>query len=214
MAWVPPTQQLSYNYSEGYYSPSNIVRGNDGYYYALMSATPIPLAAGWCAMRTPQLGDPTSWRAWDGTGFNLRMTSPYVTGSAAPACQPLQKNMASGHLVYSTYIGRYVQVAQSQQWIGGRKVCGIYFSLSSDLVHWSEEQLLAETNAFDDCSLTPTDPSVLETKHQGYASIIDHEDTTINFERTGRNAYLYYTRFNDGDDRDIVRVPITFTRTD
>ena len=214
MAWVPPTQQLPYNYSEGYYSPSNIVRANDGYYYALMSATPIPLAAGWCAMRTPQLGDPASWRAWDGTGFNLRMTSPYVTGSAAPACQPLQKNMASGHLVYSTYIGRYVQVAQSQQWIGGRMVCGIYFSLSSDLVHWSGEQLLAETNAFEGCSLTPGDPGVLETKHQGYASIVDHEDTTTNFERTGRNAYLYYTRINDGDDRDIVRVPITFTRVD
>jgi hypothetical protein len=214
-AWVPPTQQASYYYSEGYYSPSNIVRANDGYYYALMSATPIPFAAGWCVMRTPQLGDPTSWRAWDGTGFNLRMTSPYVTGSAAPVCQPLQKSMASGHLVYNTYIGRYVQVAQSQQWIGGRKVCGIYFSLSSDLVHWSAEQLLAETNAFDDCSLTPTDPSVLETKRQMYSSIIDHEDTTINFERTGRNAYLYYTRFNDGGlDRDLVRVPITFTRVE
>jgi hypothetical protein len=56
---------------------------------------------------------------------------------------------------------------------------------------------------------------VLETKHQGYASIIDHEDTTINFERTGRTAYLYYTRFNDGGlDRDLVRVPITFSRID
>ena len=215
IAWVPPTQQASYYYSEGYYSPSNIVRGNDGYYYALMSATPVPPYAGWCAMRTPQLGDPASWRAWDGTGFNLRMASPYITGGAAPACQPLQKNMASGHLVYSTYIGRYLQVAQSQQWIGGRKVCGIYFSLSSDLVHWSEEQLLAETNTFEGCSLTPTDPGVLETKRQMYSSIIDHGDTTINFERAGRNAYLYYTRFNDGGlDRDLVRVPITFTRVD
>ena len=215
IAWVPPTEQASYYYSEGYYSPTNIVRGNDGYYYALMSATPVPLEGGWCAMRTPQLGDPASWRAWDGTGFNLRMTSPYVTGSAAPACQPLQKNMASGHLVYSTYIGRYVQVAQSQQWIGGRMVCGIYFSLSSDLVHWSEEQLLAETNAFEGCSLTPGDPDVLETTRQMYSSIIDHADTTINFERTGANAYLYYTRLNDGGlDRDIVRVPITFTRID
>jgi hypothetical protein len=215
IAWIPPTEQASYYYSEGYYSPTNIVRGNDGYYYALMSATPVPLEGGWCAIRTAQPGDPASWRAWDGTGFNLRMTSPYVTGSAAPACKPLQKNMASGHLVYSTYIGRYVQVAQSQQWIDGRMVCGIYFSLSSDLVHWSEEQLLAETNAFEGCSLTPGDPGVLETTRQMYSSIIDHEDTTINFERTGRNAYLYYTRLNDGGlDRDIVRVPITFTRID
>jgi hypothetical protein len=48
-----------------------------------------------------------------------------------------------------------------------------------------------------------------------YSSIIDHGDTTINFERTGANAHLYYTRLNDGGlDRDIVRVPITFTRID
>jgi hypothetical protein len=37
----------------------------------------------------------------------------------------------------------------------------------------------------------------------------------MNFERAGRTAYLYYTRFDDaGLDRDLVRVPITFTRVD
>ena len=102
--------------------------------------------------------------------------------------------MAGGHLVYSTYMGRYVQVAQSQHGLGGRMVCGIYFSLSADLVHWSDEQLLRR-NQVEVCSLTPGDPGVLETKHQGYPSIVDHEDTTTNFERTGRNAYLYYTRY-------------------
>jgi len=152
----------------------------------------------------------------------VQMTSPYVTGVPAPVCQPLQKPMASGHLVYSTYIGRFLQVAQNQQWIGGRNVCGIYFSLSSDLVHWSEQQLLAETNAFADCSLPSNDPSVLETKYQMYSSIIDHGDVTINFERIGRTPYLYYTRFNRVTmedpqywyDRDVVRVPLTFTRLD
>ena len=37
---------------------------------------------GLCVFRTRTLGDPTSWRAWDGSGFNLRMASPYVTGPA------------------------------------------------------------------------------------------------------------------------------------
>ena len=31
-----------------------------------------------------------------------------------------------------------------------------------------------------------------------YPSLVDHGDTTVNVERAGRNAYLYYTRFNDG----------------
>jgi hypothetical protein len=46
-----------------------------------------------------------------------------------------------------------------------------------------------------------------------YPSIIDHEDSTTNFERPGRTPYLYYTRSNGGYwlDRDLVRVPLTFT---
>jgi hypothetical protein len=48
-----------------------------------------------------------------------------------------------------------------------------------------------------------------------YVSLIDHADTTINFERPGRTPYLYYVRFNDdGADRQVVRVPLTFTRLD
>jgi hypothetical protein len=48
-----------------------------------------------------------------------------------------------------------------------------------------------------------------------YVTLIDHADTTINFERPGRTPYLYYVRFNDGGvDRDLVRVPLTFTRLD
>jgi len=214
LAWVAPAQPVTDWYVEGYFAPTNIVRANDGYYYALTSVTPSPLGpGGWCVMRTSQLDDPATWRAWDGTGFNLRMTSPYVTGSPAPVCQPLQKTMASGHLVYSTYIGRFLHVAQNVQWIGGRNVCGIYFSLSSDLVHWSEHQLLAETFAFDDCKLQPSDPGVLETMHQGYASIIDHGDTTINFERAGRTPYLYYARETPTGPQ-VVRVPLTFTLLD
>jgi hypothetical protein len=219
--WVAPTPGATspsgFFFAEGYRAPSNIVRSDDGYYYALFESVPDKYQSlGYlCVMRSDKLDDPTSWRAWDGTGFNLRMTSPYVTGGSAPSCAGLSKYNSSGHLTYNDYLKRYMQVAQSVQWIDGRNVCGIFFALSPDLVHWSEQQLLAETNAFDNCSLTPTDPSVLETKHQGYASIIDHGDTTINFERAGRSAYLYYTRFNDGGlDRDLIRVPITFTRVD
>ena len=44
-------------------------------------------------------------------------------------------------------------------------------------------------------------------------SIVDHADSTTNFERPGRTPYLYYTRHNGGYwlDRDLVRVPLTFT---
>jgi hypothetical protein len=51
--------------------------------------------------------------------------------------------------------------------------------------------------------------------------LIDHADATANFENPGRMPYLYYVRFNRSVndplywlDRDLVRVPLTFTRLD
>lgn len=215
---MPPQQQASYYFVEGYMAPTNIVQGGDGYYYTLMTAIPYPLWSeqnGLCVIRTDKLGEPASWRAWDGNGFNLRMTSPYVTGSAAPVCTFLKTDMASGHLVFNTYLSRYMQVAQFRKLIDGRDVCGVFYSLSADLIHWSEQQLLAEAIAFDDCPTDPQGQGVLEAVKVGYSSIIDHADTTVNFEKAGRTPYLYYTRFNDGGlDRDVIRVPLTFTRLD
>ena len=47
-----------------------------------------------------------------------------------------------------------------------------------------------------------------------YPYLVDRADTTVNFETMGRTPHLYHARFNDGGlDRDLVRVPLTFTRT-
>ncbi len=219
--WVPPppgvTSPSGYWFADGYRAPTNVVRAGDGYYYSLIELFPSIFSdsRGVCVMRTDRLDDPTSWRAWDGSGFNLRMTSPYVTGSAAPMCTFVSRQidgMGGGHIVYSTYLSRYVLVALTGGLVDGR--CGYIISLSSDLIHWSELQLLVEAKVVFCPTVTPG-PGAIETFPTQYPSLVDHGDTTINFERAGRNAYLYYTRFNDGGlDRDLVRVPITFTRVD
>jgi len=227
--WVPPSTPLADGQwvMEGYFDPTNIVRANDGYYYALMTTIPSkywwdsPSPLGLCTFRTDNLDDPASWRAWDGNGFNLRMTSPYVTGSPAPACalffEPIRD---SGHMVYSTYLNRFIHVAPSATDIGGRKVCGFYFALSADLLHWSAQQLLIEAKS-NNCVSDLPGPNMLEPVPVQYPSIVDHADTTINFERAGRTTYLYYSRFRSVDygplysvDRDLVRVPLTFTLQD
>jgi hypothetical protein len=193
------------------------VRASDGYYYSLFELYPTKFAdsGGLCVMRTDRLDDPGSWRAWDGNGFNLRMSSPYVTGGAAPMCTYLRiGGMGGGHIVYSTYLSRYVLVAPTGGQIDGRSVCGYFISLSTDLIHWSRPQLLVEAKLTYCPTVTPG-PGAVETLPTLYPSLVDHGDTTINFERAGRTAYLYYTRFNDGGlDRDLVRVPITFSRID
>jgi len=223
--WTPPGPETppQPQYVEGYFEPSNIIRGPDDYYYALFWAYPYyedvsATAAHECIMRTRTLGDPTSWRAWDGEGFNLPMPSPYASGSEVEPCIETPSASAFGRplgntwsLTYNTYLGRYMWVGEESIWQDDELVCGVYFSTSLDLIHWSEAQLIAEAILWCD----PPTSNGLEPVRIQYPSIIDHEDSTINFERPGRTVYLYYTRHNDDWlDRDLVRVPVTFTRSE
>lgn len=220
-AWVPPAAgvpPVGNGSVEGYFNPSNIVHAADGYFYSFLAAIPAKnwtAAQGLCVFRTNTLGDPSTWRAWDGNGFSLRMTSPYVTGQSAPVCAFLHTLMTHGQVVYNTYLERYLYVSVSQGPfdVNGRMTCGFFYALSSDLIHWSEHRLLVEASL----SWCPADTSragVLEPVNVGYPAIVDHADTTINFEKAGRTPHLYYTRMNDGGlDRDLVRVPLTLTRT-
>ena len=220
--WVPPPPGVpspsGFFFADGYRAPTSIVRGPGGYYYSLIELFPSKFSEDRvvCVMRTDNLHDPASWRAWDGNGFDLRMTSPYVTGETAPLCTGLKgiSGMGGGHLVFSTYLQRYFLVAPTGGWIDNRSVCGFFYSLSADLVHWSAPRLLVEAKLTYCPGVTPG-PAAVESFPTLYPSLVDHADTTANFERIGTSAYLYYTRFNDGAlDRDLVRVPLTFTRVD
>jgi hypothetical protein len=213
--WVPPPSPGT-PATEGYFHATNIVRGPDDFYYNLFMAIPVQSGPGGaCAMRTQTLSEPASWRAWDGTGFNLPLESPYVTGTPTTACSFLPQNLdyilpsnSTSSLTYNTHIERYMLVFEAETIHG----CGVYGSTSSDLVHWGELQFLIRAH-WHSCTLDPNTPGNLEPVSIGYSSIIDHADSTTNFERPGRTPYLYYTRFNDGWglDRDLVRVPLTFT---
>jgi hypothetical protein len=227
-AWVPPLpgdQPSSIYFPQGKfcegYGPSGIVRRSDGYFYGALHAVPSksdPANSGMCLVRTDRLDDPASWRAWDGSGFNLRLTSPYVTGRPGPMCR-LYRFFGMGSY-YSTYFDRYIGVAMGGQIVDGKQVCGVYVNLSADLFHWSPGQLIAEANSLA-CTAATQKPGQLEPVVIDYLALIDHADPTVNFERPGRTPHLYYVRFNRDRsdplfwyDRDVVRVPLTFTRLD
>lgn len=215
-AWTPPPAIPSPGeyYFQGYQGPSNIVKSpKDGYYYALVSLSPAVGEVGRiCLMRTQNLDDPTSWRSWDGSGFNLRMTSPYVTGVPGSVCANLPTATGDHTLTYNTYLDRYLLVNGGVTMVDGKSACGYHYSLSADLIHWSEPRLMAKAR-IGDCPSTPQ-PGELEAVAVGGPGLVDHDDTTVNFERSGRSPHLYYVRFNDGGlDRDLMRVQVTFTRT-
>ena len=223
-AWVPPTPSTPTSpispgkYFEGYQPPLNVFRALDGYYYASLWTTPSkeePSNMWPCAIRTDNLDDPASWRAWDGSEFNLRLTSPYVTGTPGPLCGRLWSPLGD---YYNTYFQRYIRVYSSREWLEDKWVCGVFLRLSANLFVWSPPQLIAQI-LDDRCAFDPQKPGLLESGRVMYVTLIDHSDPTVNFERPGKTPYVYYVRFNRSDisdplywfDRDVVRVPLTFT---
>jgi hypothetical protein len=193
----------------GYFNPSNIVEGQDNFYYSIMPA--LDRSGNWatCVMRTQTLDYPTSWRAWDGTGFSLQMTSPY-TSPAPASCASIGGFSGQPTLTYNTYLQKYMMFGESA--VGGptEVVGGFFYALSADLINWTPARFIRAAYIPWCCF----DWSRTDAIAAVYPSIIDHADSTPNFERPGRTPYLYYTRPNDFPgrrdlDRDLVRVPMT-----
>jgi len=191
----------------GYFNPSNIILAPDNFYYSAFIAIDRTGNQGVCVMRTQTIGNPASWRAWDGSAFNLQMTSPY-TGPAPAMCTLVRAGGVVGSLTYNTYLGKYMLVSEDVLGGTGPFLCGFDYSLSPDLIHWTPLRLIRAESLpfFPSCQPTGGNTAT------AYPSIIDHTDATTNFEMPGRTPYLYFTRFNDLSlNRDLVRVPITIT---
>jgi len=92
--------------------------------------------------------------------------------------------------------------------VGNPPVCGAGYALSSDLIHWTPVQIMLTAYFPSHPPCQPPSGSSASV----YFSIIDHSDTSVNFENSGQTPFLYYTRFNDlGLNRDLVRVPLVIT---
>lgn len=192
---------------------STIIRHpNDGYYYALLQRDQHPAddsidVQGTCVMRTDTLNDPDSWRAWDGEGFNMRFPDPYRTTIPDPDrswCEPVSPagtGALTRNLSYNTFLEQFVVVGTT---LAGPSGPGFYFSLSGNLVEWSAPRLIMEVETRQ--TAAPGEPFL------AYPTLIDPDDSSRNFERPGKRAYLYYTRFNRDapTDNDLVRVPVEF----
>src|ERR1700680_1893402 len=192
----------------GYFFPSNILLAGDGFFYSLFLATDRTGSSLSCLIRTQPLGDPASWRAWDGTGFNLQMTSPYV-GPASAMCSPVASPpnvLPQPTLTYNTYLQKYMVISGGEVAGPSDPLCGFFYTLSSDLINWAPLRLVLEAHVPWNAQCSPNGINAT------FFSFIDHDDPTINFERPGRTPHLYFTRFNDSSfDRDLVRVPVTIT---
>lgn len=200
----------------GLFSPSNIVSGPDGHWYALAKVgAHLTGRQTVCLMRTPDLPDPSAWRFWDGSGFDGEFVDPYLGEVEEPwtaACPALDLDDIGAQMIesltWNTFLERWVLVGISADTIDGREVWGFYYSFSDDLIDWTRRRLLMEVPLPWTVASSGSDLSYL------YPSLLDPASQSLSFETTGQTAYLYYTRNNAGHaslDRDLVRVPVEFT---
>jgi hypothetical protein len=202
----------------GVFMPSNIVKKGD-WYYSMVALEPYRAQkAGACVMRTRNLADPSAWRAWDGNGFDVTFVDPYTVRDAASGdhfCEPVSSAQIGSmvqSLTYNTYFGKYLLVGTSDAYDQRQRrvVSGFYYSLSNDLIHWSMRKLVREVELPGTYRCGDADPVL-------YPSVLDPTSKSRNFETSGRRPYLYFTRFHysacrQGYDRDLVRVPIEFSK--
>lgn len=198
----------------GYENPTNIFVGPDGAYYSAFRGIPGAQTSGQlgtCMMRTSDLSDPQSWRAWDGTRYGLAMLDPYRVGRTVSACEFIDRNLVSTPtaIVYSTYLAKYVAVFPM---FGSDGVCGVGYSISDDLIRWSKSTLLitipmAGTVA---CRTSPN----RRAGSSIYPSIIDHSSSSPNFDTIGQSAFVYLVRYTGESEtqRELIRIPVTFSK--
>ncbi len=200
----------------GIFQPSSIVE-KDGYYYSMVTTTRHrKQEGGTCVMRTKRLDDPASWRAWDGDGYDVTFVDPYRerVDDADHVCEPASPDEISDmslSLTYNTYFGKYLLVAPANQYNNRRRlVTGFYYSLSDNLIDWSQRKLIREVVVPETYRCGDRDPLF-------YPSILDPTSGSRNFETSGRRPYLYFTRMHyracqQTSDRDLVRVQIEFSK--
>jgi hypothetical protein len=227
----------------GYFMPSNIVE-RDGWYYVLVRAFNGPRDApaypdqcrGNVLIRTENLADAASWRAWDGGHFGVSFADPYRgridpaahapapvsvdpprDGRARPATEYGAGEMTES-LTFNSHFGKYLLVGVSWKPSGptSEPAWGVYYSLSDDLIEWSERRLLAAAHPEYMPVTDPSRPHAIL-----YPSVLDSRSTDRNFGTTGTVNDLYFTVYHyrvneqgrcvvDGRNRDLVKVPFTF----
>ncbi len=200
----------------GLFGPSNILK-KDQYYYAFLHTEPYEAqGVGSCLMRTLTPGNSVSWEFWGGTGFTHVPVNPYTDTIGNPSnhtCVPLLPNVIgkmSESITYNSYLKKYILVGTHEVWnpLLQKIISGFYFSLSSDLIQWSAPQLIIEAKL-------PWRPIATETGiYEVYPSLLE-ETGSRNFELTGQEPYLYFTRKNNSAidpnyDRDLIRRKIIF----
>lgn len=189
---------------QGYSADQNILKVGDWYYSAVyswawppgcgngkgQSACLVPDAA--CPMRTADILDPTSWRGFDGKDFTVTFVDPYkgpVADPKAHVCAPAPlldyANAVNIHEPSHLFVATLWN-----QGSGGFGPPGVYFTTSTDFVHWSKPALAMTLN-----QMLRREPQ--GNWSYGYFSLIDPKASDLSYATITDHPYLYYVRMDN-----------------
>ena len=188
MAAAPFRQETGQGRHRGFFNPSNIF-GDGPERYVLVSTT------GWagqdsgpCLFRTRTPFDPGSWRAYDGTGFTVRLPDPYREAPKPKPCVSVRPFPAPvGGVVRHRGTGAWVAVFQASADGAEFPEAGFYATASRDLLRWDKPRLVLSGSTLYD------DPCGTGGRMIAYPSLIDSGSTRRNFDDVGDTADLYYS---------------------
>jgi hypothetical protein len=215
IAELPYRYQGDQKLQFGYFNPTNILRAGD-YFYAMVSMIDnIDKLGGVCIMRTKVLSDPTSWRAWDGHGYNVQFVDPYLQTVANPkqnVCTAIGNGnvfFSLGSVVLHKPSGLFLLAMRLQTWDAGKVKLpvGVYITTSKDLITWSKPKLLLA-----DSALGP--PGADGQSAESYPSLIDPNSAGMSFDQSSNHAYLFTVRTLPSfttDNRQLIRRDVDLT---
>jgi len=214
--FVTPKQYVPNSGMQGYTAQTNIIKAGDYYYTLVNSANIHGKQRFLCLFRTATISDPTSWRGWDGQDFTVSVVNPYeqpINNSKPYTCAKIAPGMYRFSLTYNTVFHAYMALGIAPHWrlSNGQTSQAIVFALSEDLIHWSRPYLIKAIQWMDSWKASTVANPVTGV---AYPTLLDPTSPGMNFEITGQNPYLYYTRFAPksrqfgGAHRDLVREPL------
>ena len=188
----------------GYEAPSNVVRDTKtGWYYAAIQTWSYKAqtsasewgkrhggynGSGSCMIRTRDVHDPTSWRAWRNTtttggAWDVKFVDPYNDDPSTyvpeeHVCTPVF-NIGYPSLVWSTLYNKWI-ITGSKVW----DCSTVIFALSDDLIHWSSPYALYQPT----CSANGDYREI-------YPSLMDPASPSPNFDVVGELPYVYFNIF-------------------
>jgi hypothetical protein len=204
VASIPIRQDVDQGRNRGFFEPTNIVMRDDAYFALIRTGPEGAQKAGTCLFRSEDLTRPESWRFYDGEGFSANVDPYRDDVSKAKPCAPLEglKGIV-GSVVYAAGYGVYVAVSDFGSKSPGES--GFYYSVSTDLIHWSKGRLFLPL-------ATPWSPACGQD-HFAYPSLVDLDSPSRNFDVVAGDSYLYFVRRHfDGCQgtmqRDLVRMKL------